>query len=180
MKYLAIDFETTGTNPAKNAALSFCGIVDYYGNKTPIDLLPRFHCYFIHDEWTIHYRANQINKALIQRLVDRDFAGKNYIFPEEFKLKLGSFLDENGFNQQVTIAGKNPAFDRSFAEALGVTRFSYRMLDPAILYTTNADTNVPGLATCLTRIGASADNVHDEAFDAESVIKLIRNYHGCF
>lgn len=175
MKYLAIDFETTGINPSENQALSFCGILDYIGNKVPIKNLPRFHCYFILDTWNVHWKAAEINKALIERLVTRDFNSRNYIIPDTFKGLLRKFLDDNMCFGPITIAGKNPSFDHGFAKVLGVDFFEFRMIDPAVLYLESADNKVPGLATCLRRASMDSSGIHDESFDAEAVIKLIRN-----
>jgi hypothetical protein len=179
MKYLSIDFETTGIDPKVNQPLSFCGILDFIGNTVPVEKLPRFHCYFLWDVWTIHYMANEINYELIRRLVQRDFVGKNYIKPEEFKPKLRAFLHDNDAytKSKITIAAKNPAFDDGFAKALGFMDAQYRYIDPAILYLRSEDEVVPGLATCLTRAGLDANGIHSEDFDAEAIIKLMRKFN---
>lgn len=175
MKYLSIDFETTGLDPKINQPLSFCGIIDSIGNTTPVEELPKFECYFVLDTWTIHWKAAQINKELIRRLVEQEF-DERYIKVEDFKHKFRAFMVENEMLGRVTIAGKNPSFDKGFAEALGVTWIEYRMLDPAMYYLRSEDERIPGLATCLKRAGFSSEGVHDAAFDAKSIIRLMRNY----
>lgn len=176
MKYVAIDFETTGIDANVNQPLSFCAVITFMGDKTPIDKLPKFHCRFIWDVWTIHYRAHEINNTLIQRLVTRNF-DQSYIEPDKFKNQFRYWLNLNGCMGKIVLAGKNPAFDASFLRALNFTDFDFRMIDPAILYMLPEDNNVPGLATCLRRAKFDSSGIHDESFDAEAVVKLLRNFY---
>lgn len=155
--------------------MSFCGILDYVGNTEPIESLPRFHVRFIWDSWTIHYVAQEINHLLIERLVKRDFDA-SYIQPSDFKAKLNDFLSGQCNLGKITIAAKNPEFDNGFLKALGFNAAEYRYIDPAILYLRSKDARVPGLATCLQRAGLDASGIHNEVFDAESVIRLMRKF----
>lgn len=51
MKYLAVDFETTGLTK-NHQPLTFCGILDTLGSKIPIDKLPKFEYKFAWEEVT--------------------------------------------------------------------------------------------------------------------------------
>lgn len=148
------------------------------GENTPISELPRFHCYFIWTELTMHVRAGKMNNRLIQMLFNEEYTDK-HIKPEDFKNKLRAFLADNGITGRVTLAGKNPAFDSSFLFALGFTAFEYRHIDPAILYLRRDDDKVPGLMTCVQRAGGDPNpsNLHDEQFDTEKVIELMRKFN---
>lgn len=184
MKFLSIDFETTGLDPKVNQPLAFCGILDYVGNKTPIEELPRFHCYFAWDTITVHHVAGKMNHTLVEKLFNQDF-GPKHIEPREFSNQLRIFLNTYGVTGKITIAGKNPNFDAGFCVALGFTSIEFRMIDPAILYMRPEDEKVPGLATCLKRAGLDVDvtedhfkgGIHNEAYDAESIIRLLRKYY---
>lgn len=173
MIYLAMDFETTGLDASRHQALSFCGILDYLGNKAPVKELPRINCFFKWPEVTVQRVAGRMNIELLKKL----FLQEPETLPSDFKNLLRKFLNDNGVTGRITGAGKNPHFDLGFAVTLGADFFYRRMLDPAIFYLDPSDSVIPDLKTCLIRANIDASRIHDAEFDAEAIIHLIRRHY---
>lgn len=167
MKYLAVDFETTGLTK-NHQPLTFCGILDTLGSKIPIDKLPKFEYKFAWEEMTVQRIAGKMNSGLLMDVFNG--LGSD---PKSFAFSLIRFLEENGVTGKVTIAGKNPAFDAQWLPPI----YEFRMIDPAIWYMEIADERVPGLATCLKRAGLEVGNLHDASYDAMAIVQLIRRHY---
>lgn len=168
MKYLAVDFETTGLNGKLHQPLTFCAILDSLGSKIPIKDLPTFEFKFAWEEMTVQRIAGKMNLGLIGDVFNG--LGDD---PRTFAPKLTAFLLDNGVEGKVTIAGKNPAFDAQWLPPI----YEFRMINPAIWYMEVQDERVPGLATCLKRAGLEVGNIHDAAYDAKAIVQLIRSHY---
>lgn len=86
-------------------------------------------------------------------------------------------------DKQIVIAGKQAArFDLPFLEKQGFgidyfynsKKFSKRIIDPSILYTTWSEEVLPSTDLCLERSGLNTGIIHDALQDSINVLLLIR------
>jgi len=70
MKYISIDIETTGLNPLICNTLSIGAIIEDTNNPLPYEKLPKFHIGILHEELQGSPFAINMNRELIQSLVD--------------------------------------------------------------------------------------------------------------
>jgi hypothetical protein len=107
-----------------------------------------------------------------------------------FSFHFADFLVKNGFSEDVkqpspknkiyiNAAGKNfGAFDLPYLqEKTDLNKFvkiRHRILDVGPLYMQIGDEAVPGLSTCLKRIGLEGTIAHTAVEDSIDVIKLVR------
>lgn len=171
MKYVALDFETTGLDPKVNSPLSFAAI---YDNGGPLEDLPRFEYKFFWDRIVLDMAAGQINRGLINDFLS---GGSGYEQKALFADKFRCWLVDQGFDpikDRLNLAGKNPAFDAGFLKELGVNYFRYRMIDPSILYVQYEDDRLPDLTTCLKRAGHFGLKLHNAMDDALAIVLLLR------
>ena len=70
MKYISIDIETTGLNPLTCNTLSIGAIIEDTNNPVAYEKLPKFHVGILHEELQGSPFAINMNRELIQTLVD--------------------------------------------------------------------------------------------------------------
>lgn len=191
MKYCSIDLETTGLNPKTSDIIEFGAVLDDLENPSPLEKLPKFHCYVIpslRSKGLTYYigepYALSMHATIFRRIADRaegyNYYGVNSIMTNfrEFLLKNGYKMDSKG-RLIINIAGKNAAmFDVPFLKAHirnweGV-EFSHRVLDPAILFLNIKDNRLPDGETCKKRAGLEGLVAHTAIEDAIMVVQLLR------
>lgn len=179
--YVSIDIETTGLSPASCQILEVGAVVDDW--KSPIESLPKFHCYV--DQGFYHGEpfALQLNAVILGKLARRKENEEFYkfLYPGEVGMALSNFLTGNKVDaKRVPTAGKNFAsFDKQFLERLPHftewIRFNHRFYDPSMLYLDfEKDEGIPDTKTCMERAGIGGEVAHTAIEDAIVVIKLMR------
>lgn len=188
MRYVSIDIETTGLDHLSCKMIEFGAVVEDTNNSLPLNELPKFHCYIIHDNYSGDPYALSMNKEILRRITDRT-EGYNYYTPQEAREAFLEFLCEIGLANKfkknyITVAGKNFfAFDYKFLVNEGWLNNNYfdfyrRHIDPAILYfDPKNDEVLPDLKLCLQRANINKEVSHTSIEDAIDIIKLVRNYY---
>ena len=173
MQYIALDFETTGVNCLKHHPLSVAAVYD--DGVTPIDDLPRIYHKIPWEEITLQRIAAKINWDLLRENLDREHDAMDS-FTNDFGKLFREWLNSLGLGGQwITIAGKNPSFDKGFLDQMNIgVRVRHRMIDPAILYIEPGDKVIPDLKTCLLRAGITGLKLHDALDDALAIVHLLR------
>lgn len=198
MKYVSIDVETTGLDPAKSDVLEIGCILDEL--SVPLQEYPTVkdfqylriviyreqyktdaYCASLHKElW------DEIKKLDTTRLKEEGqftrlcgHVETEYTTPEGAIDILLDWLESNGISERITSAGKNfGAFDLQHLKKLcldGQTLpFKHRALDPGQLYYEKGDTELPNLSKCLERAEMKPSALHTALGDAFDVVRLIR------
>lgn len=179
MRYVSIDIETLGLDPDHCDTIEFGAVLDDL--VTPIEELPRFHCYLTRPD--NRYRgeayAMGMHSTIIKRIANRDH-GFTYTPYDLLDEVFASWLTTQGFGneEKIVIAGKNfPAFDLNFLKKIGFgnkTKYNHRFLDPGSMFLTHSDNQPPSLKECLYRSGVEKEVDHTALADAIDVIKCIR------
>ena len=177
MKYISIDLETTGLDPSSCQVLEIGAIIDDLSDQKPIEELPRFHTYVVHEIIMGQPYALSMHAEIFKRIALKT-EPYQYLRPEEIEPKFGCWLWENSVSV-FTPAGKNFAtFDKPFLETLPGWKENikarHRVIDPAILYWKPTDDRLPGTEDCMHRAGLGKTVAHTALEDAEVVIELIR------
>jgi len=201
MKYISLDIETTGINPDRNQILEIGAIYDDLSVPyAPIETLPRFHAYVVHDEYVGSGYALSLNHKILktieewkklspeERRLKTEKTGTYFLKPDDVLMELGCFIRNVGIPMHNVIgAGKNFAsFDKVFLSKLPFVNkyfggtparfeWSHRSIDPAILYWQPGDKEIPSSKLCMERAGIDGEVAHTAIEDAEVIIKLIRN-----
>ena len=69
MKYCAIDLETTGLNSWSCDILEVGAVIaDTNAEKTPLEMLPVFHCYFVQDTYQGDPFALAMNAEILKKI----------------------------------------------------------------------------------------------------------------
>ncbi len=183
MKYVSIDIETSGLDPAYCNVIDFAAIIDDLDDPLPLDVLPRFQRYVMHNLYTGEAYALGMHANIFKKLAkpsdhkEDQFVWHTHLL-EEFRiflLKHGLICD-NG--PKVLVGGKNfQGFDKRFLERMpgyADIRWHHRSLDPAMLYMAAGDKEPPSMQTCLDRAGLSDEVAHTAYQDALLVVKLLR------
>ncbi len=184
-KYISIDIETTGLDPATCQILEVGAVIDDW--KTPVKELPTFHCYVDNGD-LLHGSpyALSMHPKILRRIATKE-EGYNYLEPNSVA---GWFLDWlmahdiNPDKHHITAAGKNFAsFDRQFLKRLPdweeFVRTQHRSIDPGNLYWDPAvdERGLPSMKTCKERAGIPGEIAHTAVEDALDVVKLVRWWH---
>lgn len=178
--YVSLDLETTGLPWQWCQILEVGAVWDDW--KSPLDRLPRFHCYVVNDRIVGEPFALAMNVEILKRIANREKPeNKDFQFlsPGCVMGKLKQFIDAHCTHPKVIMAGKNYAsFDDRFLGQLpggeGLNRF-HRCVDPGMRYwNPRTDVTPPGTEECLRRAGILTDVKHDAINDALDVIRLIR------
>lgn len=178
LKYVSIDVETTGLNPRIHLIVEVAAVVaDTEDITTPLHELAAYRSVIVRDlsVWSTFCLDLHSKNGLI-----RDMQLCKDATPDNVYKDLSAFLSSEFGKDPINVAGKNfSGFDRPFLEQLGPFRFRHRVLDPAMLFTTPSDGQLPDLKTCLQRAGLKDVGVEHRALgDALCVIELIRRgYH---
>ena len=123
--YLAVDIETTGTDPDRHQILEVAFVFEQ-SEKDVVDC-PAFHCYIYHNPIIGHPNALNLNRKLFKKIVEGGRTPK--IFVDDFI----AWLEFLGHPGEFVLVGKNVGqFDWQFlrrVEGFPTDLFSYRMLD---------------------------------------------------
>lgn len=191
MKFFSIDIETTGLDPdfckTLEVAAVYCDLNDL---ETPVEDLPYFHRYILHDvivgqpyACSMHRDIFiKIDEGLVRRSdYPNQLSLKNeFLYPQEVGEEFSGWLQTLGFNGRITAAGKNfGSFDYQFLKALpGFTdavNIRHRSIDPGMLYLTHEDDCVPDTTQCMIRAGIDVSRMtHTALDDSRVVVDLIR------
>ena len=178
--YVSIDLETTGLDPSYCQILEMGAVIDDW--ESPIEKLPTFHCYVVHDRIVGQPYALQMNQKILYDIAEMK-TPNNFIEPENVGIHFYRWLTLNNISfvqRNVLPAGKNfDAFDRQFLNRLPNFSddivFTHRSLDPGMLYfDPYTDDGPPSMQTCLERAGLEPTVTHRAVNDAMDVVKLIR------
>lgn len=180
MKYVVIDIETTGLDPAQDQILEFAAIIE--DGHSPIEALSRFQRVIKHRRICGDIKALVMNSDLLKAIAGGEVAS---CLPGDLGIEFAEFLATYGWdgNKPLVCAGKNFAgFDRQFLERLPhFPKIHYRSLDPGSLYYDyRIDSEVPNLSTCLRQAGLPETISHIAIEDALQVVKLLRKGLPCF
>lgn len=182
--YVSIDLETTGLNPETCQILEIGAIIDDW--VSPIEKLPRFHCYVIHKQIKGEPFALAMNAEILRLIANHEVHGHlQFLKPDQVGRQFAFWLAGNGIKGKVLAAGKNFAgFDLPFLLKLSdydcpfrdSVKFHHRCFDPgSMLFNPKLDLDgPPDTKTCMERCGIPGDVKHTALEDAEAVIKMIR------
>lgn len=172
--YISIDIETTGLNPETCQILEIGAVYEDW--TTPIEQLPTFHCYVLHDLIVGQPYALQMNHRILKAIADR-VVGCIHVYnvARTFNNWLNKYWP---CDKSIVSAGKNFAgFDRQFLTRLPKwnIKFKHRTIDPAMLYWKPGHDEVPpSTETCMERANITGTVAHTAVEDAQLVIRLIR------
>lgn len=179
VKYVSIDIETTGLDPATCDIIEFAAVVADTTQDTPVDELPYFHTYILLETYVGEPYGLSMHPETFRRIAERE---KPYAYtrPCDVTPAFKVFLERCGLPDRVWAAGKNVgSFDLPFIKFAipGLySLFRHRVLDPGILYFNPAtDKEVPNLATCLVRSGSTHLVGHTALADARAVVAVLQH-----
>jgi len=130
MKYLSLDIETTGLDPACNQILEVAAVVENYryGKKNkPVEKLPAFHCYVKPEHDLIHGSsyALSMHSRIFKILAKPETADAPVYNISEMYVALNKFIKKYFGDETVTLAGKNViSFDVSFMREVFKANYS--------------------------------------------------------
>jgi len=181
MRYVSIDLETTGLDPATCDVIEFAAVIDDLDNQAPLDNLPVFHAYIHHGLFQGQAYALSMHTRIFRVLATGKGAeGALCVEPGELGKLFAKFLWHHQYHDKITAAGKNFAgFDLQFLRRLpnfdDDVQFHHRVIDPGLLWwRCGEDRQLPDMATCLKRAGYDKQVSHTAVEDAMDVIRLIR------
>lgn len=176
LKYVALDVETTGRDPAKHQVLELALVVETDW-VTPVADLPCLRLTVDHPLICGEVRALTMNRDLLAEICQRGGDANRRDAWGKVRKFLSLFFAEE---QKVTVAGKNVAgFDLPFCEATfegwEPRRFYHRVLDVGSVYLDPfADTHLPDSAECMRRAGLPGAVPHTALDDARLVVQMVR------
>lgn len=188
MKYLSLDIETTGLDKDVHDILSIGMIVvdtEKVGKDVKLEDLPTLHIAIQPvGGVTGDLYALNMNKDLIEGLVEGHVEGAEIVEPHEVEMRVLDFIaEEIGGYEKITVIGKNAAgFDIPFIkshypEISGW--FSHKVLDVGSMYfDANLHKDVPSLKKCKEIAGIDGIVTHNALEDAFDVV-LLERYHSC-
>lgn len=178
--YVSIDIETTGLDPEWCQVIEFGAVLEDW--VTPVENLPRFHRYVVHDQIVGEPYALAMNAEILRRIATGE-KGYLYVKPSQLGGEFQSWLMQNRVivesSQAFIAAGKNFAsFDRQFLRRIPSFRYvkiHHRSIDPAMLFwNPTIDAEPPSTKTCMERAGIAGEVAHTAVEDAIAVIKMVR------
>lgn len=117
-KFVALDLETTGTNPQKDQILQIAAVVfDSQDLDTPIEKLPSFNVLVRHEEYHGSAYALQMNAGILKKLANGEGA-----VPYDARRSLCGFLDETKVEQATLIGFNVMSFDLPFLKNFNPSR----------------------------------------------------------
>ena len=181
--YVSIDIETTGLDPERDQILEIGAVIEDW--ETPIEELPKFHCYVKHEVITGSAYALSMHPKILRRIAteEGDF---RYLTPSEVARDFRTWLEARGIDSEkrhVVPAGKNFAsFDRQFLRRLPqwdeLIPMTHRCVDPGMLYwNPKTDDSIPNTLTCMKRAGIAGEVAHTALEDALVIVDLVRRYY---
>ena len=184
MKYVSIDIETLGLNPDKCDTIEIGAVIDDLSGNQSVWELPAFHCYVTRDDnmYSGDAFAMSMHSTILKRIAKRE-EGYSYVPHDMVDKVFADWLDENGIEGKIVVAGKNFAgFDLRFLRRLGFgekVKMDHRNLDPgSMFFDPSKDTVPPSLGECLRRSGIEKEVQHTAVEDAIDVVQCIRYHHG--
>lgn len=186
MKYISIDIETCGLDPANSSILEAAFVIEDTNKNIPIENLPYFHAYFLPEDGKYKGEpyALSMHAEIFKRIakLDPDYF---YYKPSQFGEYFSHFLYKNDFRKMelgkiaINVAGKNfGSFDLQFfnnqTDLNKYVKIRSRIIDPAILFLNPEDETLPGLDLCKERAGMGGKVSHNALDDARDIISLVR------
>lgn len=178
MKYISIDFETTGLDENECQILEM-GVV-WVNTKT--DETKEFYKIVRNDFYSGSEYAINLNARIFNLLNEN--IHPSIIHIENLGISFNNFLYECGYSKgdKINVAGKNvQSLDLKFLNKYLLKdidfKFSHKALDPEILFLNYfEDEEVPGLEECKVRAGFEQTKVtHNALEDAWDIVNLL-NY----
>lgn len=189
MRYLSLDLETSGSNPARHQVLELAAVIEDSRHPLPLAELPAFRRVVRHPEYVGTAGAIALNARLFQELAQKTL-NPELCSPEDLLPQLREFLLAHSFKLDkkgcvaVTMAGKNiGVFDLGFLKELPgygtLVRAEPAMLDPAAFYLNwRKDSRLPSMSICKARAHFTDREVAHEALaDALDVVRLLRPFY---
>lgn len=180
--YVSVDIETTGIDHDYCQVIEIGAVIDNW--VTPLDQLPRFHCYVVHDRIVGEPFALAMNAEILRRIANRnkkENEAYTFLTPEYVAPLFQEWLDWNGYGrgQAFTPAGKNfSGFDRQFLKKLPdfeCVKIVHRAIDPAMMFwNPDKDKEPPSSKTCMERSAIDGEVAHTALEDALAIIKMVR------
>lgn len=178
-KYVSIDIETLGLDEETCDTIEVGAVLDDY--KTPLEELPRFHCYVTrpNDEYKGTAFAMAMHSEILKRIANR-VGGFDYTPFDLVEETFWRWLRRHGVpaDAKVVVAGKNfSGFDQKFLNKIGFGKipFFHRVIDPgSMFFKPGKEDKPPGLEECLRRAGIDKKVNHTAVEDALDVIRCIR------
>ncbi|MGY3088566.1 oligoribonuclease [Hymenobacter sp. UYAg731] len=188
MRYVSLDLETSGSNPARHQILELAAVVEDSRHPLPLNELPAFRRVVRHPEYAGTAGAIALNARLFEELAQKE-PNPELCTPAELLPQLREFLLRHGFRPDkhdcvsVTMAGKNiGVFDLGFLRELPgwgtLVRAEPAMLDPAAFYLNwRKDSRLPSMSICKARAGLEREVAHEALADALDVVRLLRPFY---
>ena len=188
MRYVSLDLETSGSNPARHQVLELAAVIEDSRHPLPLAELPAFRRVVRHPEYVGTAGALALNAGLIAELARKE-PNPELCSPAELLPQLREFLLAHGCKTDkhdcvaVTMAGKNIAvFDLGFLKELPgygtLVRAEPAMLDPAAFYLNwRKDSRLPSMSICKARAGLGREVAHQALADALDVVRLLRPFY---
>jgi oligoribonuclease len=189
MRYLSIDLETTGSDPATCQILEFAAVLENTATPhVPVEELPSLRLVVHHPLLSGTAGALAMNARLLQEITDaeaRNNLPPDHCLPPEVLVRFAEFLDLHGVDRKraLVAAGKNFAsFDLPFLQLLPgygeLLHISNAVIDPAVLYLDwHKDKRLPNMSSCKTRAGLSDVVSHQALDDARDIVRLLRPFY---
>lgn len=176
LKYVALDVETTGRDPAKHQVLELALVVETDW-VTPVADLPCLRLTVDHPMICGEVKALTMNRDLLAEICQRGGDATRFDAWSKVRKFLSLFFADD---EKVTVAGKNAgSFDLPFCaatfEGWEPRRFYHRVLDVGSVYLDPfADAHLPDSAECMRRAGLPGPVPHTALEDARCVVQMLR------
>lgn len=181
MRYVSIDLETTGLDPAHDQILQLAMVYEdtELTKAVPVEELPTFVCYVHHDRLTGSGRALAMNGWLIDEIYGGKTKARHQVLgpggmatEAEIWLRKQLRADE----RRLTAAGKNVAgFDMLFLPPDLRQLFTHRCIDVGSVMIDWTESLPLSLQHLIKRhLDPMKDQSHDALDDARDVIRLLR------
>lgn len=191
MRYVSLDLETSGSDPARHQVLELAAVVEDTKRPRPLEELPAFRRLLVHPEIVGTPGALVLNARLLAELADPALGPPaERCTPAEVLPQLRAFLVAQGFRPdpkdrvRFILAGKNVAvFDLLFLQQLPgwgtIIKSEPATIDPALLYLNwRKDSRLPSMAIAKARAQfADATVAHEALADALDVVSLLRPFY---
>ena len=174
MRYISIDIETTGLDPAKDQILEVGMVEDDLANQRPIEELRTYRTLVRHKRIVGDPVALRMNADLIRKI---SLGEQPIVDIDDLSNDIDAWIRCTDVGT-ITLAGKNiGAFDLQFLKALPgwSTRVRHRSLDPVTYFLCACGgPSPPSLQQCCTAAGISESVTHTALQDALLVVRLLR------
>lgn len=187
MQYIALDLETTGLKVTEHDVVEVAAIFDDLSLDSPPDYPPLKIIVVPYGDFKICPRVALMHKRIWELMdtVDKDRLDAGYLEngiwfcrPQHVWGAFWTWMNTYSIETPLTIAGKNPNFDKKFIESLPNwnIKIRHRMIDPSLLWAVHGDESIPCLPQCMERAGIDPSNLHTAYDDALAIRHLIRRH----